>query len=132
MFSARRFIFAKPAEQPLDGVVLAGATVNQWFYFDYSQLVAAGGVPDSQSRFVVVRFDSGTLQKWDGSQWANSNQQPATSNPSELLYVLSLRTISPSAPYCRWLPPTDMVNTVGQPAFAVDPNAQQVFIKISS
>ena len=54
----------------------------------------------------IVDSVRGTVEKKSGDTWVDISTPPATSNPRELLRLLSLRLIKPDDEL-RWIPPTE-------------------------
>ena len=75
------------------------------FVFSWNNLATSLLPSVSGVRFVVDSV-RGTVEKKSGDTWVNVSAPPTTSNPRELLRLLSLRIIKPSDEL-RWIPPAE-------------------------
>ncbi len=75
------------------------------FVFSWNNLATSLLPSVSGIRFVVDSV-RGTVEKKSGDTWVNVSAPPTTSNPRELLRLLSLRVIKPSDEL-RWIPPAE-------------------------
>ena len=75
------------------------------FVFSWNNLATSLLPSVSGIRFVVDSV-RGTVEKKSGDTWVNVSAPPTTSNPRELLRLLSLRIIKPSDEL-RWIPPAE-------------------------
>jgi len=75
------------------------------FVFSWNSLATSLLPSVSGVRFIVDSV-RGTVEKKSGDTWVDISTPPATSNPRELLRLLSLRLIKPDDEL-RWIPPTE-------------------------
>ena len=75
------------------------------FVFSWNKLAISLLPSVSGVRFVVDSV-RGTVEKKSGDIWVDVSTQPTTSNPRELLRLLSLRIIKPNDEL-RWIPPAE-------------------------
>ena len=70
---------------------------------DIDILKGAVEAGDENMSYVITNVANGYVEKYDGKNWVNVSQTPASSNPRELLKLLSLRQIRPTD-QLRWVP----------------------------
>jgi hypothetical protein len=70
---------------------------------DIDILKGAVEAGDENMSYVITNVANGYVEKYDGQNWVNVSQTPASSNPRELLKLLSLREIRPTD-QLRWVP----------------------------
>ena len=75
------------------------------FVFSWNKLATSLLPSVSGIRFVVDSV-RGTVEKKSGDTWVDVSTPPTTSNPRELLRLLSLRVIKPDDEL-RWIPPAE-------------------------
>ena len=85
--------------------VNAGVMGPQPIAFQYTDLLgAAVTTPQQGTRLVVTSVVSGTVEKWNGSQWVNIVKPITSGSPRELMRQMAFRMISESD-LVRWTPP---------------------------
>jgi hypothetical protein len=125
MITAQKLMYmsGKPASDPnrppLDGyTIILDRPISsvQYVYWDYNDVNGKSLLTDDIDYFVYPPSDSApglvSPQKLTTIGWVSPWQPPQTSNPNELLALLSARIVTPTDnpnPNCyRWLPTADM------------------------
>ena len=75
------------------------------FVFSWNNLATSLLPSVSGVRFIISSI-RGTVEKKSGDTWIDVSTPPQTSNPRELIRLLSLRIIKPNDEL-RWIPPAE-------------------------
>ena len=102
--SATNTVHERPELKPTTGLLL---TPDSWgpspVTINSNILKGAVEAGDDNMSFVITNVANGYVEKYDGQNWVNVSQTPASSNPREIIKILSLRLIK-QTDQLRWVP----------------------------